>query len=163
MSSVLLYLNNQQLKQNFRHSQHYWTISKCYVRTDETMGFSMPAFIKAWPDHALVRFGDYSLKCSLPKSTQVLQKSVSHGGWEISFSFLFFSFCFLGLHSQHMEVSRVRVQSELQLPAYTRATARRDPNCFCNLHHSSGQRQILNPLSEARDQARILMNPSRVR
>ena len=26
-----------------------------------------------------------------------------------------------------------------------------DPSCICNLHHSSRQRRILNPLSEARD------------
>ena len=32
-------------------------------------------------------------------------------------------FCFLGLHSQHMEVPRLGVELELQLPAYTTATA----------------------------------------
>ena len=42
----------------------------------------------------------------------------------ILFSF-FFSFCFLGLHLQHMDVSRLGVKSELQLPAYTTATAKR--------------------------------------
>ena len=33
---------------------------------------------------------------------------------------------------------------------------------FCNLHHSSRQRRIINPLSEARDRTRILMDPSQV-
>ena len=33
---------------------------------------------------------------------------------------------------------------------------------ICDLHHSSQQRWILNPLSEARDQTRILMDPSQV-
>ena len=37
--------------------------------------------------------------------------------------FFFFFFCFLGLHPQHMEVARLGVKSELQLPAYTTATA----------------------------------------
>ena len=32
------------------------------------------------------------------------------------------------------------------------ATAMQHPSCTCNLHHSSWQRRILNPLSEARDQ-----------
>uniref|UniRef100_A0A8D1VUY0 Myosin light chain 1/3, skeletal muscle isoform n=1 Tax=Sus scrofa TaxID=9823 RepID=A0A8D1VUY0_PIG len=32
-----------------------------------------------------------------------------------------------------------------------------DPSHICNLHHSSGQCQILNPLSEARDQTHNLM------
>ena len=36
-------------------------------------------------------------------------------------------FFFLGLHLQHMEVPRLQVKSELQLPAYTRATATPDP------------------------------------
>uniref|UniRef100_A0A8D1MFT3 dynamin GTPase n=1 Tax=Sus scrofa TaxID=9823 RepID=A0A8D1MFT3_PIG len=35
--------------------------------------------------------------------------------------------------------------------------------CVCDLHHSSRQRQILNPLSKARDQTRNLMVPSRIR
>ena len=57
-----------------------------------------------------------------------------------------------------MEVLGQRVESELQLPAYTIATAVRDPSCVCDLQHSSWQHQILNPLSEARDQTCILTN-----
>ena len=40
------------------------------------------------------------------------------------------------------------------------ATATQDPSCLCDLHHSSQQHQILNPLSEARDPTRSLMVPS---
>uniref|UniRef100_A0A8D1M8R1 Cystathionine beta-synthase n=1 Tax=Sus scrofa TaxID=9823 RepID=A0A8D1M8R1_PIG len=36
-----------------------------------------------------------------------------------------------------MEVPRVGVESELQLPAYTTATATSDPSRVCDLHHSS--------------------------
>ena len=75
---------------------------------------------------------------------------------------LFFFFCFLGLHAWHMEVPRLGVESELKLLAYTAATVMRDLSCICNLHHSSGKCQILNPLSEARDQTRILMYHSQV-
>jgi len=64
-----------------------------------------------------------------------------------------FCFCFLGLHLQHMEVPRLEVESELQLLAYTTAAATRDPSCVCNLHHSSWQCQILNPLSKPREVA----------
>jgi len=39
----------------------------------------------------------------------------------------FLSFVFLGPHSQHMEVPRLGVQLELQLPAYATATATPDP------------------------------------
>ena len=76
------------------------------------------------------------------------------------FLFFFFSFVFLGPHSQHMEVPRLGVWLELHLPACTTATATPDPSCVCDLHHSSSQRRILNPLSEARDQTRNLMVPS---
>ena len=57
-----------------------------------------------------------------------------------------------------MEVPRLGVQSELQLLAYTRATATWDPSHVCNLHHSLQLRRILNPLIEARDETRILMD-----
>ena len=56
-----------------------------------------------------------------------------------------------------MEVTRLGVQLELQLPAYTTATARQDPSCVCDLHHSSRQQ-----LSEARVQTCILMDISQV-
>ena len=51
---------------------------------------------------------------------------------------------------------------ELQLPAYATATASWDPSPICDLHHSSLQCQILNPLSEARDGTHILMDTSQV-
>ena len=59
-----------------------------------------------------------------------------------------------------MEVPRLGVELELQLLAYSRATATKDLNHVCNLQHSSWQRQILNPLIEARDRTRNLMLPS---
>ena len=72
-------------------------------------------------------------------------------------------FCFLGPPLGHIEVLRLGIQSKLQLPAYTTATATWDPSCICNLYHSSEQCQILNPLSEARDQTCILMDASQIR
>ena len=64
---------------------------------------------------------------------------------------------FLGPHLQHMEAPRLRVKSELQLPAYATATAVQDPSLVCDLYHSSPQHQILKPLSEASEQTHILM------
>ena len=49
-----------------------------------------------------------------------------------------------------MVVPRLRVKSELQLPAYATATGMQDLSHLFDLHHSSWQHQILNPLSEAR-------------
>ena len=65
------------------------------------------------------------------------------------FCFVFFK---LGPHLWHMEVPRLRVILELQLPAYTTATAMQDLNHSCDLCHSLWQCWILDPLSEARDQ-----------
>ena len=55
-----------------------------------------------------------------------------------------------------MEVPMLGVESELQLLAYATATAMPDLSHVCNLHHSSRQRQILKPLSEARDRTQNL-------
>ena len=51
-----------------------------------------------------------------------------------------------------MKVPRLGTESELQLPAYTAATATQDPNCICDLYHSSW-------LSEARDRTHNLLVP----
>ena len=70
--------------------------------------------------------------------------------------------CFLGLYPWHMAVPRLGVHLKLQLLAYTTATATPDPSRVCDLHHSSQQRQILSPLSEAMDRTLNLMDPSRI-
>ena len=80
-------------------------------------------------------------------------------GWTFGTGDFFF---FLGPHLQHMEVPRLGVGLELQLPAYTPATATRDLSHVCDLHHSSRQCQILKPLSKARDRTHILMDTSQI-
>ena len=59
------------------------------------------------------------------------------------------------------EVPGLGVKLELQLPVYTTVTATPGPSCVCNLHHSAWQCQILNPLSEARDQTWIILMDTR--
>ena len=73
------------------------------------------------------------------------------------------SFFFLGLRLTHMEVPRLGVELELQLLAYATATAMPDLSRACELHHSSPQRRILNPLSEAKDRTRNLAVSSQIR
>ena len=59
-----------------------------------------------------------------------------------------------------MEVPGLGVELDLQPPAYATATAMPDLSHVFYLHHSSWQHRILNPLREARDQTRILMDTS---
>ena len=75
---------------------------------------------------------------------------------------LFVFLSFLGTLPRHMEVPRPGVKSELWPSAYTKATATPDPSLICDLLHSSQQRQILNPLSEARDRTHILLDARQI-
>ena len=69
----------------------------------------------------------------------------------------FFFLLLFGPYSQHMEVPRLGAEWELQLLACATAIAAWDLSCICDLHHSSRQRWILNPLSQARDGTRDIM------
>ena len=59
-------------------------------------------------------------------------------------------FLFLGLYLQHTGTPKLGVESELQLPTYTTATATPDPSLTCDLHHSHSNR------------THMLMDPSQV-
>ena len=76
------------------------------------------------------------------------------------FFFVCLLFCFLGPLPWHIEAPRLGVESELQLPAYTTGYA--GSKRVCDLHHSSWQRWILDPLSEARDGTHSLVVSSRI-
>ena len=73
---------------------------------------------------------------------------------------IFFSFFFLGPHSQHVEGPRWGFKLELQLLGYTTATAMLDLSRVWDVHCSSLQCQILDPLSKVRDQTCILVDTS---
>ena len=64
----------------------------------------------------------------------------------ITFFFFFFFLFRADLLGVESEVPRLGVELEQQPPAYATATATWDLSLVCDLHHSSGQRQILNPL-----------------
>ena len=61
-----------------------------------------------------------------------------------------------------MEVPRQGGESEMQLPAYTMATAMPDWSQICNLQHSLQECQILNPLSEDRDRTHIFIDARQI-
>ena len=62
-----------------------------------------------------------------------------------------------------MGVPRLGAELELHLLAYTTATAVQDLSLVYDVHHSSQQRWILNPLSEPSDRTFILVDTSWVR
>ena len=59
-----------------------------------------------------------------------------------------------------MEVPRIGVELALQLQACVTATGMPDLSCVFELHHSSQQQWILNPMREARDRTSILRGTS---
>ena len=82
--------------------------------------------------------------------------------WTHSFCLFVCLFIYLFLEPQlrQIEIPRLGVESELQLLACTTATAMQYLSPVSDLHHSSWQRQIVNPLSKARGWTRVLMNTS---
>ena len=80
-------------------------------------------------------------------------------------------FCFLGFFvflifraaPTAYGTSQARGPIRATAAGLTTATATPDPSHVFDLHHSSWQHWILNPLSEARDQTYILMDTSQVR
>ena len=71
---------------------------------------------------------------------------------------LFIYLLFLRLNLGHMEVPSLEVKLELQLSAYTTATATLCLSHNCSLRCNLQQYQILNLLSEARDRTHILVD-----
>ena len=69
-------------------------------------------------------------------------------------------FFFLGPHPQHMEVLRLGVESEPQLPASTIATATPEPSLWPTPQLTAMPDP--DPLSEARDGTLDFMDPSRI-
>ena len=71
----------------------------------------------------------------------------------------FYYYFFKGCIHSIWKVPRPGVELELQLPAYTLAMRSRATS---ETYANSQQLQILNPLREARDGTRVLMDTSRV-
>ena len=82
----------------------------------------------------------------VPLITKIAHPSSEIFSFPITF-FFFFSSLSLWPHLWHMEVPRLGVELELQLPPYTAAPATWDLSCICKLCHSFWQCQILNTLS----------------
>ena len=95
----------------------------------------------------------------------LLNCSVSFGydnNGTVSFFFFFFFTAALRPHLWHLDIPRLGVKSELWLQANTTATAVQDPSLICDLHHSSQQHQIPDPLGEAKHRTCFFMDTSQI-
>ena len=79
----------------------------------------------------------------------------------VSLSLSFFFFLFRATLVAYGS-PRLWVKSKLHLPAYATVIATWGPSHICNLHHSSWQCWIPDPLSKARDRTHILMDTSQI-
>ena len=114
---------------------------------------AQPVHRHTWRILSLRKLHSISTPCfgSHPAPTSIRAPRPTHSPWapEWSFIFILFYFGFLGPPLQHMEVPRLEIELELSLPPQSQQ--RKDLSRTCDLHHSSWQSWILNPLSEARD------------
>ena len=120
---------------------------------------------REYPQHLwqILNFLKHSLLSSVWKFRWKVHKFKRK--WEnISFKTIeknwFFFFCFFRTAPWAYGSSQDRGQIGVQLLAYTTATATPDPSRVYGLHHSTWQHQTLNPLREAKNPARILMDTS---
>ena len=72
-------------------------------------------------------------------------------------------FGLLGPHWRHMDVPRLGFQIRAAVAGLHHSHSNLGSEPRLQSTHSSRQRQILNPLSEARDRTRVLMDASWVR
>ena len=90
----------------------------------------------------------------------MLPQRLSLAGGTLATLFLVLLILFSGPHLQHLEVPRLGVELELQLPPCALAIATWDLSRICDLHPSSWHRWTLNPLSEAGDPTHMVMDTS---
>ena len=76
--------------------------------------------------------------------------------------FCFFVFCLFRATPTAPGGSQARGQVGVVAASLRHSHSNADPRCVCNLHCNSRQHQMLNALSEARDQTRNLMAPGRI-
>ena len=126
----------------------------CGDDTHHLASGNIPSFMREWMWKSQI-MSWYSYK-----RVTLICDSMQMYWWSQVFCCLCCSFAFLG----QMEVPRLGVKLELQLQAYATTIAMEDPSLHhSNLHHSSWQHRIPDPLSEVRDRTCILMDTSWIR
>ena len=137
---------------------HLWHMK--VPRVGAEWGQGSNPHLRSWEPGILVEF---SLSCdrnSLLNIFLCLCWQYVYLLWRKVFSFFLSFFLFRAAPTAYGRAARDWM--ELHLLVYTTATAVLDPSCVYDLHYSSWQCWILNPLSEAWDWTHILMDISHV-
>ena len=122
-----------------------------------TSSLSIPVNITLFSTSLITR-----LECSVTVLPWPVHPAQLHPLNPPNYFFFFFFFWLFRAVPKAYGSSQLGVKSELQLPAYTTGMATPDPSRVCDLHHSSRQCRLINPLSEARDRTHILMDTRQV-
>ena len=160
MSKFFLQSTSYQI--HFRFTDYVVSLPLCFFTLKITVWFGLqPSYYEVEHNAVFVRQVTGLFCLDYFWRANELQFNIS---FLVYYDFLFcFVFHFLGPYPQHMKFPKLGVWLELQLPAYTIATAMPDLSHVFNLHHSSWQCWTLNPLRKAGDQTRILMDTSWIR
>ena len=89
----------------------------------------------------------------------VLHYSFTFPWWVITTCFFFFFFLCL-FRAAPAAYGSSQARGRIEAAATATATATPNPSHICDLHHSSQQHWILNPLGKARNWTRVLMDTS---
>ena len=110
-----------------------WIIRLSITALPFNKNFTVQIFIgQLWCARNCVGVGKIALN-----KTKIFHALHSSKEFEYLSFIIFFFFCFLGPRLWHVEVPRLRVKLELQLPACATATAAPDPSRVYDLLHSS--------------------------
>ena len=133
-----------------------WLHPYCFCCTYScAIGISLADFVNLFC-RLYLTFFHYKVSASFPLTLLPGCESV------ISIYIFCLFFFFLGPHLWHMAVPRLRVESELAAGLHHSYSHTKSEH-VCDLHQSSWEGWILNPLSQARDRTCLFMDISRIR
>ena len=118
----------------------------CQILTLLSGGHSVPSGVTCSVTYIVLQYCHFMLTCLSSQGCKFLKGRRSY----LFFVSLMIVAVVFKAEPEAYRIPQARVTLELQMPAYTTATAMPGPSHICDLHNS-WQCWILNPLSKARD------------